>query len=119
MRHLKLFEEFDGFVELTYIYQDHYVMVSISKNQVVDIYTDSNNDMFGEGWKVGSNKLFKHLDREHWVYMLDELVDSNFSYLIPVADDEGDDDKEYNKFQEEEVIRKQIPILDAETKYNL
>ena len=95
MKHLRLFENFNGFIELIYIYQDHNVMVDIFKGQVVDIYTYTENGMFGEGWKIGSNELFKHLDREHWAYMLEDLLDSEFSHLIPLMDDEGDDDVEY------------------------
>lgn len=123
MKYLKLFEEFDGFVELSYIYGNlkQYIMVDIFKDQIVDIYTDKGHDVGIGEWRPGNNALFVHLEREYWAEMLEELLDSPSSFLVPIMDDEGDDDEEYNKFQEEmeEVIKTQIPILAAESKYNL
>ena len=123
MKYLKLFEEFDGFVEITYILGHDDIMVNIFKGQITDIYTYTDREhhnIVGE-WEIGQNKVFQHLKRKYWSEMLEELLDSEDSYLVPLMDDEGDEDVEYNKFQEEmeELIRTQIPILSATGKYNI
>ena len=121
MKYLKLFEEFDGFVELSYVYYQDYIMVDIFKGHITDIYTNNNHNIQGFKWEVGRNSAFVHLNKKDWSDMLEELLDSESSHLINVTDDEGDWDEEYNKLQKEmeELIRTQIPILSATGKYNI
>ena len=122
MKYLKLFEEFNGFIELTYDYYNDDVRVQVVNNEVIDIYTNKNNYIDLVKWNKGDNSLFVHCDKNDWYIMLDELLNDEDSTLLNEYDlDDNDEPLEDEQFylDLEDKMRKQQEILSDANKYNL